>query len=296
MTDNLAARQRWAQSHYLRTTLTSHLFGYCGITNKDDLATENHPSRIRKDHAQMENLLSAIKSSKNPFIDCEDALYNISSGKATTNEVRDFLLSTFVQGKVLYEQFVQNVIDDPANFEKPIKKQKILNFASMAAKVKRVRNQKVEVVKMERNLMGRLLILSIENKIDMETIFGFPMTPLPLVYCHPDGSLNKTAKSVLFHLLEKKVKSLPPRSIDVLIVDGFFFLHQFNNSALPKTFGKIVRDILVKLCRTQAKTIHLIFDRILTPSIKDAERDLRATDERSATYRISGPDQTKPQN
>ena len=163
MTDNLAARQRWAQSHYLRTTLTSHLFGYCGITNKDDLATENHPSRIRKDHAQMENLLSAIKSSKNPFIDCEDALYNISSGKATTNEVRDFLLSTFVQGKVLYEQFVQNVIDDPANFEKPIKKQKILNFASMAAKVKRVRNQKVEVVKMERNLMGRLLILSIEN-------------------------------------------------------------------------------------------------------------------------------------
>lgn len=89
MTDSLAARQRWAQSHYLRTSLTSHLYEYCGMTYKEDLATENYPSRIRKDQAQMESLISAIKSSKNPFIDCEDDLFNISSGKAATYEVRD---------------------------------------------------------------------------------------------------------------------------------------------------------------------------------------------------------------
>ena len=296
MTDSLAARQRWAQSHYLRTSLTSHLYEYCGMTYKEDLATENYPSRIRKDQAQMESLISAIKSSKNPFIDCEDDLFNISSGKAATYEVRDYLLSIFEKGKVMYEQFVQCVIDDPANFEKPIKRQKISNFASMGAKVRCIRNQKVEVVKMERNLMGRLLILAIQNKIDMAIVLGLPMTPLPLVYGHPDGSLNKTAKSVLFHLLEAKVKSFPPKTIDVLIIDGFFFLHQLSNSSLPKTFGKVVRELLVKLCRTQAKIIHLIFDRILTPSIKDVERDLRATDERSAGYRISGPDQTRPQN
>ena len=192
------------------------------MTNKDDLATENHRSRIRKDHSQMDALISAIKSSKSKslFIDCEDALYNISSGKAVNNEVRDFLLSIFEKVKVQYEKFVQNVIDDPATFEKAIKKQKILNFSSTAAKVKCVRNQKVEVVKMERNLMGRLLTLSIVNQIDMAIIFSFPMTPLQQAYRHSDGSLNKTAKSVLFHLLEKRVKSLPPKNIGVLIVDG----------------------------------------------------------------------------
>ena len=78
-------------------------------------------------------------------------------------------------GKQEYDKFVERVIADPAAFEKPIKKQAINNFASIKAKVKRTRNDKVEVLKMERNFVSTLLVASIERKIDMEVVIRYPL-------------------------------------------------------------------------------------------------------------------------
>ena len=46
---------------------------------------------------------------------------------------------------------------------------------------------------------------------------------------------------------------------------------------LPKTFGFVNRSILRNLCSSfSAKRIDYVFDKIVTPSIKDNERDIRA--------------------
>ncbi len=63
---------------------------------------------------------------------------------------------------------------------------------------------------------------------------------------------------------------------------------------LPKQYGKLARHILQKLCRTSAKRIDLVFDRFITPSIKDAERDRRSKSGRDTPLKISGPNQQRP--
>jgi hypothetical protein len=130
----------------------------------------------------------------------------------------------------------------------------------------------------------------------MDLVLEYPLTPVPLVFGQLDGSMNKTTKSVIYDILDARVKSPAPRVIDALLVDGFFFLH-VHGKQLPNTFGKVAKHILKDLCRTSAKRIDLVFDQILTPSIKDAERDRRCTTTgRDAAYNISGPNQVCPSN
>ena len=43
------------------------------------------------------------------------------------------------------------------------------------------------------------------------------------------------------------------------------------------------------------KAIHLVFDKTISPSVKDCERDKRS-DNRAAAYHITGPEQKRPGN
>ena len=82
--------------------------------------------------------------------------------------------------------------------------------------------------------------------------------------------------------------------VDVIIVDGMFFLHFLFD--LPETFGLVSRSILRKLCSSfSPKRVDIVFDKIVTPSIKDNERDIRAQGlDRHTAYEISGPVQNRP--
>lgn len=129
--------------------------------------------------------------------------------------------------------------------------------------------------------------------VDMATILCYPLTPVPLCFSHIDGTMNKTNKAVLFNNLEKRIKSHSPSSIDCSIIDGMFFLHLLGD--LPVSFGKIAAHILKKLCNQRSARIDIIFDRTISPSIKDSERDRRASDQdRNVSYSINGPLQQRP--
>ncbi|GFY02176.1 uncharacterized protein TNCV_5100371 [Trichonephila clavipes] len=51
---------------------------------------------------------------------------------------------------------------------------------------------------MQRDLFGRLLDISMTNKVDIEKVLGFPSM------CHADGSICKTDKAQLIKVFEKK--------------------------------------------------------------------------------------------
>lgn len=103
-------------------------------------------------------------------------------------------------------------------------------------------NGKIEEIRFDRELTGRILALSLENKIDLMSVLSFPLTPIPLSLGHIDGSINKTDKSSLFKLLEKEVDSNPPDQVDYTIIDGFFLLHLIGET--PQTFGKLAGHVL----------------------------------------------------
>ena len=126
----------------------------------------------------------------------------------------------------------------------------------------------------------------------MGVVLAFPLTPIPLALYHVDGKIHKTQKVALMHELEKSTAINDPVTIDVVIVDGLFFLHLLPD--LPETFGSVSKFILKRLC---SLSHNRVFGRTITPSIKDIERGSRARGmDRCAAYEITGPTQKRPNN
>ena len=91
-----------------------------------------------------------------------------------------------------------------------------------------------------------------------------------LSLCHTDGRIQSTPKSALLDEIKARVTSVLSEYIDVIIVDGMFFLHLLIH--LPSTMGQTAIVILKKICSSyNSNTIHLVFNKIVTPSIKYLE-------------------------
>ena len=146
---------------------------------------------------------------------------------------------------------------------------------------------------MTRDLFGNILYHALQAKLDMGQALKYPLTPIPLSLCHPDGIMQKTPKSKLLIELERRVQPSNPEFIDVKIIDGMFFMHLFIN--LPSKFGDAAKCILQQLCKQAAKEIHLVFDKTISPSIKDCERSIRGHN-RESMFQITGPEQKRPSN
>ena len=92
----------------------------------------------------------------------------------------------------------------------------------------------------------------------------YPLTLAPLSLCYIDSRMNKTPKSTLMKELEKSSVLNNPEMVDMVTVDGMFFLHLLSD--LPETFGFVSKSILRKLCSSfSAKRIDIAFDKIATP-------------------------------
>jgi hypothetical protein len=98
----------------------------------------------------------------------------------------------------IMNDFIQRWCDDPAAFERPIKRQRINTFAEEGKITKRTTKGVIEEIKMERDLMGKLLLKSLKEKLGIGIVLSYPLTPVPLVFCHLDGSKNVTNKAVLY--------------------------------------------------------------------------------------------------
>ena len=61
------------------------------------------------------------------------------------------------------------------------------------------------------------------------------MTPMPTSLCHLDGTICKTEKSAMMKILRND--SALPSHIDVVIGDGFYFIHSMKD--VPQLLGNI---------------------------------------------------------
>ena len=77
------------------------------------------------------------------------------------------------------------------------------------------------------------------------------------------------------------------------IIDGTFFFHLLYQP--PSTFADLADHLLRQVCKQRGTEIHLVFDKIISPSIKDAERNKRSN-QRGMAYQIIRPEQKRPSN
>jgi hypothetical protein len=153
-------------------------------------------------------------------------------------------------GKQARNDFIQRCRDDPAAFEQPIKRKKINTFAKEGKITKRTTKGVIEEIKMERDLMGKLLLISLKDKFNIGVVLFHPLTQVPWNFFTSTVQKKVTNKAVLCKNLEKRIKSNPPRTIEAYIIDGFFFLPLLSSN-LPQTYEAIARELLIKLCKYQ---------------------------------------------
>ncbi|XP_036317506.1 uncharacterized protein LOC118732487 [Rhagoletis pomonella] len=140
------------------------------------------------------------------------------------------------------ENFITQCAEDEKRFEKPIKQNKVLNFTDNMQKKKMTVSGKVVELRMQRDLFGQFLCISLQKSLDIDKVLIYPLTPVPLSMCHMDGSICKTNKAALLKVLEQQIEPHTPEHTNVKVFDGFFMLHLMRE--IPATYGNISTKIL----------------------------------------------------
>ena len=130
-------------------------------------------------YPEVTNIIAAFKEFLNSFrIESNNhhLLFCLSYGKPASDEVSEDLLKYVNVGKKATETFIRTrLVEKSVKFHDTMKKLKLKTFESMAAKCTLTTTQKKTIqVKAERNLLGRLLLISQEKAICLEKLFQYP--------------------------------------------------------------------------------------------------------------------------
>ena len=275
LTNSIGARQRWARSHFLRTKIISYVFEKVGMSEKEDVTQDLRPDQMKKNKKHLQNSIETLQENMNPFresIDKESS-FIIGSGKAALTQTAVFLLSIMEKGWVNHGKFIQECIDQPKRFEDKITRNKLLRFASEGKPYRLRSDNKVASVQIVRDLFGSIPFLSLQHKTDMEEVLSYPLTPIPLSLCHIDSLNQTTPKIKLLYKLESRIPNDMPPNIHATVTDAMFFLHL--QKTIPGTFEALPSYLLIRICAEKGNELHMVFDKVQSPSTKDCERDER---------------------
>ena len=103
-----------------------------------------------------------------------------------------------------------------------------MNFASQSmSRIQKSPNfDKTAVIKMERDVFGRLLAIAVQKIENIENCLKYRLYPAPPSLCQYNGDMHKADKSKLAKIVKSKIsQSQSLVDIDVDVIDGFHFLH-----------------------------------------------------------------------
>ena len=128
-----------------------------------------------------------------------------------------------------------------------------------------------------------LALANCREDVTVEKVLSYPIGPIPTSMFHDDGTMRKTCKADLAHILEQDVvvcQILPIFDISrtTHIRDGMALLQSINAKRF-KTFGELALDFVCNqvVCFQYASVVADIFDRYdIQNSIKSSDRERRS--------------------
>ena len=217
-------------------------------------------------------VIEAIENFSNPFqVPSKDVLYCISSGAPAPTQIEEDLLSAGVKGQDAYSKFVdERLVSKTKLFHDPITKVRLKTFSDAAktAKLKATGNKKSREITTERNVLGQLVLLSVNHNISLQRVLCFPLGPVPWSLASADGLPIKTDKAKLLHELEGDHQTiLQQQYSSSYVIDGNA-LYQAQ-VALPGTFGELADSLFQQLPRVSR--VNFVTDTYKQDSIKGIE-------------------------
>lgn len=299
-TNSLCARQRWSETHSVRTAIITHLLESLNLAKMPESSEGQYQSKVF--NRLLQKFSQEIQKNINPFNDDINPtkLFNLISGKAASVETVEFLTNVELNGTKQMKTFIKDCRENGSRFERPIKKNVIRNFAAESSKSKHTPFKRSDEAKLERNILGKVLCLAMNNDIDFRNILSYPLATVPHSFAHFDNCMTANRpKGELTALLCSKIgndtgqRVNKPDHIEVEIIDGFYLMGCFKDT--PVKYGRFAEYLLRKVCDTNAHEIHLIFDHHESPSPKDAhmKKHKELYDNPSKNFRITGPNQER---
>ena len=296
-----SARSRWMITRSLRSEIVGRLLESSGIIKAPDSKHDLEEGRIKKDHRDIERIISALNSFSNPFedMDPQTPLRNISTGQTVSEGVTVDLLSFSSKGENAARKFKELYIEDPKNIEKPIPRNLINNCASAIPSSKLNREgKKLEVTKCTLDAFAKVIHMAADKNNNLSKVMEYPLTPVPFSLAQIGGLMNKTDKSKLMHRLEKFQRidkdedtNTGKPHIDIAIYDAMFLLHTLK---MPETYGALAYKLLeIAIHSTPAREVHILFDTYGNQTIKDCEHERRLKVP-TVDITVTGADQKTP--
>lgn len=262
-TNSISTRNKWAETHSTRMAIIRDFYEFIGFIKKQDICDTPHENRNFK--RKVTKFIKTVEDTFNPFDKeiTQSHLFNVTTGKAASNKTAEFLLNLEANGIKKMEKFASECKENVQRFEKPITRAKILNFATEMSKPKQVTHlsNKINAVETEKFIIGRLLVMAIENKINLNTILSFPLTNVPYSLAQFDGTINLYHSTKDISTLFQKERNLIHKddlNIGINVINGIDYMLSLNDA--PNTYGKLALLLLKRLCESNSLEIHIFFD------------------------------------
>ena len=138
-----------------------------------------------------------------------DPLINMATSVVASEEVtKDLLTSKEIERKALEDYTKIRIQNQSVPMTKPIKRLNLKTFVSMASSNARVKKHANNRIEEDRDLFGRLLVISKDRSVDLEQLFTYELSGIPQAIANNDGFLTKTNKAQTLHDLDANVQPL----------------------------------------------------------------------------------------
>lgn len=279
-----AAVSRYFLTAEFRSGFLGHLRDMTRTRSSALHHSELQKPRIEKDEKNASAVAEVLENWINPFEDSHE-LVCISTAATATPGVRDDLIEAYDKGEQAYTTFkAERLESDPPKqkFHDPLQKQKLKTFSNISQKRKTQTQGKTLILKTDRSLFGRIVVIAQSRNLEMREVFRHPLGPLPWSLATPEGTPRKTPKAVLAKHLQKlaaPADGLPDGTNTATIIDGMSFVQKVK--ADVSTFGDIAKSIhgMIRREAMYSNRVDVVFDTYEDISIKTIERTSRGEEQ-----------------
>ena len=208
-----------------------------GKGNEQDSDVFHHDEgRKRQDDFSVDvrNLVDALRSRGNPFLEAGVELVNLDGRISNANDVSVI----YDEGKDQYNQFVNDVIvtrNTPLDL--PIKNNAFQHFK--ITKRHKAQQPKVPLLKASISLFGQLYIATIERRgdnCDLDTFFAHEAHSFSPLLANENEKMYHSTKSDNVHCIEKETEAVShgatetdtKQQLDCVVLDGGQLIHQLD--------------------------------------------------------------------
>ena len=273
---------KWAITAHLGTAVNTILKLLTGLKENSNMRKELREKAIKNSPDKVKNIVNIFSVTKNPFDlinenpESEKAsLVNIYDGVAMNDKDADLLLHAREIGMKEVKLFIEERLqsDNANDFWNKQSKLNLPILASTNCTGKLVKASTKSLVKFDKTLFQRLLIVSQTRDINMEHVLSFELNDVPLSITHTSGEICKTCKSKLLQEFEvnEKIVALEISAHNTCVIIDLLGTVQRVSTINCVNFG----DICIKLYNNVKQYLDVADILILVPYRYDVQNSLK---------------------